>query len=102
MNEVFKNLVQWLEGHNLLQTMDGFKDLSSLLNIQSAIQIHIYKPKSHVFATYDYYFKVEAYNMQLKAIVDHRKQFLDVFMGMLRSMNDVKVLCPSSIYHKAT
>jgi hypothetical protein len=27
--------------------MEGFKDLSSLSNIQSAIQIHIWKPKSH-------------------------------------------------------
>ncbi len=28
--------------------------------------------------------------MQLQTIVDHRKQFLDVFMGMLGSMNDAK------------
>jgi len=58
--------------------MEGINDLSSLLSIQNAIditQIHIQKPKSHIFVTNYYYFKSKAYNMQLRAIIDHKKHF---------------------------
>jgi hypothetical protein len=36
------------------------------------------------------FFQIQSLCMQLQTIVDHRKQFLDVFMGMLGSMNDAK------------
>jgi hypothetical protein len=41
--------------------------------------------------------------MQLQAIfVNNKKWFLDVFVGMLGSMNDAKVLQLSSIYQRTT
>jgi hypothetical protein len=36
--------------------------------------------------------------MQLHAIIDHKKQFLDIFVNMPNSMNDSRVLHLSSIY----
>ncbi len=36
------------------------------------------------------------------AIVDHKKQFMDIFVGMPSSMNDSKVLHLSSVYRNAT
>jgi hypothetical protein len=74
--------------------MERFKELSKLHGIQGAIdvaQIHIQKPM-HVFAGDYYSFKSMAYNMQMQATIDHRKRFLDVFVGMSSSMNDVKML----------
>jgi hypothetical protein len=84
--------------------MEGFKELSSLYGIQGAINvviIHIQK-SMHIFANDYYLFKSKAYNMQMQNIIDHRKHFLDVFVGMSSSINDVKVLRLPSIYKKAT
>jgi hypothetical protein len=35
-------------------------------------------------------------------MVDHKKQFGDVFVGLLRSMNNFKVLQLSNVYRKVT
>lgn len=56
----------------------------------------------HVFASDYYSFESKAYNMQMQAAVDHRKCFLDVFVGMSSLMNDTKVLQISSVYKKTT
>jgi hypothetical protein len=40
--------------------------------------------------------------MQLQAVVDHEKQFQDVFIGLKRSMNDSKTLWLSNLYRNAT
>jgi hypothetical protein len=72
-----------------------------LLGIQGAIDVvHIDIQTSKVLAfTIDYYsFKLKAYNMQLRVIIDHNKRFLDVFVGMLESTNNEQVLRLSSIY----
>jgi len=76
-----------------------------LLGIQGAIDVvHIDIQTSKVLAfTIDYYsFKLKAYNMQLRVIIDHNKRFLDVFVGMLESTNNEQVLHLSSIYWKVT
>jgi len=61
----------------------GFKQLSSLVRIQGAIdvvQIHIQKLKVLGFAIDYYFFKSKAYNMQLQVIINHHKHFFDVFV----------------------
>jgi hypothetical protein len=66
-----------------------------LIETQGAIhvvQIHIQKPKVQCFVVNDYSFKSKGYNIQLQAIVDPKKQFLDVFVGMPSSLNDAWVL----------
>jgi len=40
--------------------------------------------------------------MQFQAMVDHKKQFRDVFVGLTRSMNDLKILWFFNLYKKAT
>jgi hypothetical protein len=105
VNEIFKNQAWWLECDNLMQMMEGFKDLLGPPRIQRAIdatQIHVQKPKSNVLITNYYSFKSKGYNLQFQVIVDHKKRFIDIFVGMSRSMNDVRMLCLSSIYWKAT
>ncbi len=84
--------------------MEGFKELSSLHGIQGAInvvKIHIQK-SMHIFASDYYPLKSKAYNMQMQDTIDHRKRFLDVFVGMSSSINNAKMLWLSSVYKKAT
>jgi hypothetical protein len=60
--------------------------------IQGAIDVRGSNPyskaKSVSLCNKHYSFKLKAYNMQLHAIVDHDKHFLDVFIGILGSMNN--------------
>jgi hypothetical protein len=82
--------------------MEGFKEMLSLPSIEGAIDvvwIHIQKPK--VLFIGDYYsFKSKAYSMQLHAIVDHMKWFLNIFVGMLKFMNYARVLHLFLIYQR--
>jgi hypothetical protein len=84
-----------------VHVMDGFKELLSLLNIQGAIdvaQIHMQKSKVETFTTKYYSFNSKAYNVQLHAIIDYKKHFVDVFVINPKSMNDARILCLFSIY----
>jgi hypothetical protein len=83
----------------------GFKQLLSLLGIQGVIdvaQIHIQKLKVLGFAVDYYSFKSKAYNMQLQVIINCHKHFFDVFVGMLGTMNHIRVLSLFLIYQKVT
>ncbi len=53
-------------------------------------QVHIQKPKGQIFVVDYYFFKSKFYSLQMQVVVDHEKQFCDVFVGMLWSMNDSK------------
>jgi len=47
-------------------------------------------------------YKSKVYSVQLQAMVDREKWFQDVFVGLLGSMNDYKVLQLSNLYKNAT
>jgi hypothetical protein len=79
--------------------MIGFKDFFGLPYVDGTIdvmQLPIYKPKGP-FARDYYSFKLKVYNMQFQAIADFKK-FHDTFVGMLKSMNDVRIFQISSLY----
>jgi hypothetical protein len=40
--------------------------------------------------------------MQFQIVINYKKEFRIVFVGMSRSMNDACILCISSLHHKAT
>ena len=61
--------------------------------------IHISKPK---VGPEDYfYFKIHGYILNCQAVVDSRKIFLDLFLGILDSTNDARMLQRSSLYQLA-
>jgi hypothetical protein len=61
--------------------------------------IHISKPR---VGPEDYfYFKSHGYTLNCQAVVDGRKVFLDLFLGMPGSTNDARVLRRSSLYQLA-
>ena len=49
----------------------------------------------------DYYFKSGGYILNCQAEVDKGKCYLDLYIGMLGSINDAKVLQCSSLNHLA-
>jgi hypothetical protein len=74
--------------------MEGFKGWCGLLSIQGVIDythIHIQKPKG-LFVAKFFSYKSKDYIMQLLVVVDHKKQFQDIFVGLLGSMNNLKIL----------
>jgi hypothetical protein len=104
VNVVFKIQIQWPRSEDLLRVMASFKDWCDLPSVQGVIdctQIHMQKPKRASIAKC-FSYKSKAYNMQLQAMVDHEKQFQDVFVRLIGSMNDTKVLQMSSLYKNAT
>ncbi len=103
INEVFRNKVQWPQGEDSSQVMIGFKYLCGLLSIHGAIDLHTYTylEPTCAFVVNFYSYKLKAHNFQFQ-VVDHDKHFCDVFVGLLGSMNDSKILWLFNFYQKIT
>jgi hypothetical protein len=102
INVVLRDQIAWPTGQQLLQTQSEFKDLCSLPAVVGAIDcthIHIAKPR--IGAEDYFYFKSAGYTLNCQAIVDSRKRFLDLYLGMPGSTNDARVLRRSSLYRLA-
>ena len=70
-----------------------FRELCSLPTIVGAIDCtHIHIAKLAIGPEDYFYFKSGGYNLNCKAIVDSQKQFIDLYLDMPRSTNDVRVL----------
>ncbi len=79
--------------------MSEFNVWWGLLSVQGAIDgahISIVRPFSY---PKDYYYhKTGRYNVMAQAIVDCKKKIIDIFVAILGSINDSKVLCRSTFY----
>jgi hypothetical protein len=58
--------------------------------------IHIEKPA--IGAEDYFYFKCGGYTLNCQAVVNSRKRFLDLYLGMSGSTNDTRVLRRSTLY----
>jgi hypothetical protein len=89
LNICFRNLIRWPRGEEMWQVMLDFKSWYGMLLVQGAIDctyIAISKPAQ--FPKDYWYFKTRGYSMVAQAIVDSRKQFISVFVGLPGSVND--------------
>jgi hypothetical protein len=103
MNIVFKNKIMWLEREHLVKVMVKFKSFCGLPSIHGTIdvtQIHVLKFQGQSIVNY-ISFKSKGYNMQLQVIGDYHKKIGDIFVGMLRSMNNTQILQISNLYQRA-
>jgi hypothetical protein len=83
--------------------MVDFKTWCGLLFVQGAIDwthISITKP-SRPFDENYFKHKIGGYNIIAQAIVDIKKTFIDLFVGVFGSMNDYRMLRWSSLYRHA-
>ena len=103
INIALRHEISWPTGNRLLQVQNDFKVLCGLPAVGGAIDgthIHISKPR---VGPEDYfYFKTHGYTLNCQAVVDSRKVFLDLFLGMPGSTNDSRMLRRSSLYQLAT
>jgi hypothetical protein len=90
INVVFKNLISWLDESKMSIVMCEFENWCGLPNIRGAIDethIAIFKPFDP-FAKDYYYHKSGGYCVVTQTMVDCDKQFIDLFVGFLGSVND--------------
>jgi hypothetical protein len=81
--------------------MEVFQQLSGFHIVANAIDktdIHIWRP--YVGPKDYFYFKSSGYSIQVYAIVDRNKRFLDVAIDMPRNILDSSILCLSSLYQQ--
>ena len=103
VNIVFKDEIRWPNSARALQNMVAFKDYCGLPGVIGAIDgTHFSISKPSHFAEDYYYFKSNGYSIVCQAVVDRDKRFLDLFVGLPRSVNDSRVLRQSGLFRKAT
>jgi hypothetical protein len=100
INEVLRHEISWPTGERLRQTQYDFQQLCGLPAVAGAIDgthINISRPR---YGAEDYfYFKSGGYSLNCQAVVDSKKRFLDLYLGMPGSTNDARVLRRSTLYH---
>jgi hypothetical protein len=83
------------------QTILDFKSWCGMPSVQGAIDCtHIAISKPPAFPEDYWYFKTSAYSMVAQAVVDSKKLFTNVYVGLPGSVNDQRVLRRSSLWQK--
>ena len=102
INIGLRHEIAWPTGSRLLQVQSDFKLMCGLSVVVGAIDgTHISISKPRVGPEDYFYFKTHGYTLNCQAVVDSRKIFLDLFLGMSDSTNDAKMLRRSSLYQLA-
>jgi hypothetical protein len=99
VNDVLRHEICWPRGEKLQGTQQDFQQLCGLPAVAGAIDgthINISRPKNG--AEDYYYFKSGGYSLNCQAVVDSKKRFLDLYLGMLGSTNDARVFRRSTLY----
>jgi hypothetical protein len=98
----FRSEISFPRGPWFNTIMSEFHDFCGLLRVAGAIDgthIHICKP---FLGLEDYFFfKTSGYSIQMQAVINRRKKFLDVAVGMHGSIHDSRMLRRSSLYQQA-
>jgi hypothetical protein len=82
--------------------MREFEQFCGLPTVAGAIDgTHIHIRKPYVGPEDYFYFKTSGYSMQMQAVVDRNKQFLDLAIGMPGSTHDSRMLRRSTMFHQA-
>jgi hypothetical protein len=99
---VFRHEIQWPRGNALLRTMEDFREWCGLPGVVDAIDGTHFDIRNPHHSLEDYfYFKSGGYSMQCQAVVDKKKRFLDIYVGMPGSTNDCRMLKCSTLYNHA-
>jgi hypothetical protein len=102
VNIEFRSEISFPRGNRLFTVMNDFQQFCALPTVAGAIDgthIHIRKP---YVSPEDYFnFKSSGYTIQMQAVVDRWKRFLDVAVGMPGSTHDSRMLRRPSLYLQA-
>jgi hypothetical protein len=102
VNLEFRHELCFPRGRRMISYMNDFKNLCGLLAVVGAIDgTHFHIKKPHISPEDYFNFKTNSYTIACQAVVDSKKKFLDIFVGMPRSTNDARILRRSSLYREA-
>jgi len=93
-------MIKWPRRINMQNMMLDFKDCCGLPSIQGAIDgMRIFIPKPNSPFAKDYYFhRIGWYFIVYQIVVDAKKHFTNLYVGLSSSMNDSKILHKLSVY----
>jgi hypothetical protein len=94
---LYRDVIHWPTGDRMQQVMLDFKAWCGLPSVHGAIDcthIRISKPKEFP----EDYYKTGGYTIVAQAVVDSKKQFTQLFVGLPGSVNDQRVLRRSSLW----
>jgi hypothetical protein len=100
---VFKKFITWLVGEKMQVVMMDFKNWSgvlSMIDVINDIHIAITKP-SCSFVKHCFSHKTWNYSIVTGVVVDNQERFIDVYVGLLKSLNDSHVLTKFRLYRCA-
>ncbi len=94
VNLVFKKLIAWPMETKTNSVVKNFKQWCGLPNMHKAINgIHIIILKPIIFFLQDYYYHTTSeYSIVVQVIVDCKKTFVDVCVGLPNNVNESKIL----------
>jgi hypothetical protein len=93
INTIYDDAIQWLRGDKMWQVMVWI----ALCSWCHRLYTHpLGKPKT--FPEDYYYYKTGGYTVIAQVVVDSKKQFTQLFVGLLGSVNDQRVLRRSSLW----
>jgi hypothetical protein len=102
INVVLRDQISWPTGQQLVETQMQFRELCNLPAVVRAIDCtHIHIAKPSVGPEDYFYFKSGGYTINCQVVVDCRKRFLDLYLGMPGSTSDARVLRRSTLYSLA-
>ncbi len=103
INLVCRKLITWPMGDKMQAVMFDLKTWCGMPNVIGAIDgTHISIAKPSNFYYKDYFFhKIMQYNVVAQVMFASQKRFMDVYVGLIGSVNDFGVLRKSRLYQCA-
>lgn len=93
INRVYADVIHWPRGQEMREVMLEFKMWCGIPLVHGAIDCtHFGIAKPVEFPEDYYYFKKGVYTIVAQAVVDCKKQFTKLFVGLPGSINDSCVL----------
>lgn len=86
---LYRDVIQWLIGDRMQQVMLDFKAWCGLPSVHGAIDCtYIQISKSKEFPEDYYYYKTGEYTIVAQVVIDSKKNFTQLFVGLPGSIND--------------
>jgi hypothetical protein len=102
VNTHFRGEIQFPRGNRLVTVMRDFQDFCGLPSVAGAIDgTHISIRKPYVGPEDYFNFKSSGDTIQMQAVDDRHKRFLDVAVGMPGSTHDSRMLRRSALFQQA-
>jgi hypothetical protein len=83
MNVVYSDIIHWPKRHEMRKVMTDFKAWCGMPSVHGAIDCtHVSIAKPRLFFEDYYYFKTGGYSIVYQAVVDCKKLFMSLFIGL--------------------